>query len=177
MVRSVILVLVLAGLLVLGYLGYRSWSQNRAMMSGAVSNGVSEPGDDAVPERPQRQPSLHQRSSASDPTSEPTKESATEPTSEPAQTSGSLLGSLRQALPAANPTAVPAANPPSDTIPADPPNGLAYAGAGRFEVYRQGNLTWRLNTDSGRACVLFATNEEWRKPQVYRHGCGGSAVP
>lgn len=169
MVRSVILVLALAGLLVLGYFGYHNWSQSREMMSGEVRNGPSEPGDDAVPEPPPRQPAPRQRPS----TTGPTDESTSEPKDEPSPSSSRLLEPLRPAKPAATPAAIPA----SDTIPPNPPDGLAYAGTGRFEVYRQGNLTWRLDTESGRACVLFATNEEWRKPRVYRHGCGGSAVP
>ena len=58
----------------------------------------------------------------------------------------------------------------------NPPNGMAYSGTGHFQVYRQGNLTYRINTDTGQTCVLYATNEEWRKPQVYSHGCGNSAA-
>ncbi len=61
--------------------------------------------------------------------------------------------------------------PATDTLPANPLNGMAYSGSGHFQVYRQGNLTFRLNTDTGESCVLYATNEEWRKPQVYGHGC------
>ncbi len=61
--------------------------------------------------------------------------------------------------------------PATDTISPNPPNGMVFAGTGRFQVYRQGNLTWRVNTDSGQACILFATDSEWRKPRVYEHGC------
>jgi hypothetical protein len=70
----------------------------------------------------------------------------------------------------------PALGSETDTIKPNPPNGMVFAGSGRFQVYRQGDLTWRLDTDSGQACVLFATNEEWRKPQVYQHGCNTSAA-
>ena len=66
--------------------------------------------------------------------------------------------------------------PATDSMTPNPPNGMAYSGAGHFQVYRQGNLTYRINTDSGQTCVLYATNEEWRKPQVYSHGCGNSAA-
>ncbi len=61
--------------------------------------------------------------------------------------------------------------PPTDSQGALAPNGTPFAGTGRYQFYRQGNLTWRLDTDTGAACVIFATNQEWRKPQVYRHGC------
>ncbi len=66
----------------------------------------------------------------------------------------------------------PSMTPPTnDSQSALAPNGAAFSGSGRYQFYRQGNLTWRLDTDTGTACVLFATNEEWRKPQVYRRGC------
>lgn len=69
--------------------------------------------------------------------------------------------------------ALPAA-PATDSEAPDAPNGMRFAGSGRFQVYRQGNLTWRVNTDDGSSCILFATNEEWRKPVVYNHGCPNS---
>lgn len=62
--------------------------------------------------------------------------------------------------------------PASDTILRNPPNGTIFAGSGKYQLYRQGDITWRLNTDTGDACVLFATDAQWRKQQVYNHGCG-----
>jgi len=62
----------------------------------------------------------------------------------------------------------------SDTVPPNPPNGQAFTGTGKFQVYRQGNITWRVNTESGESCILLATQEEWRKPIVYSHGCNPS---
>ena len=59
----------------------------------------------------------------------------------------------------------------TDTIQPDPPNGMRFGGSGHYQLYRQGNLTWRLNTDTGESCVVFATEQEWRKPQVLRAGC------
>ena len=59
-----------------------------------------------------------------------------------------------------------------DTISANPPNGTVFAGSGRYQLYRQGDLTWRLNTETGQTCIIFATDDEWRKPKVYRAGCG-----
>jgi len=32
-------------------------------------------------------------------------------------------------------------------------------------------MTFRMNTETGQACVLFATDAQWRKPLVYDHGC------
>lgn len=62
--------------------------------------------------------------------------------------------------------------PATDTIPANPTNGMVFAGTGRYQLYRQGSITWRLDTDSGHTCIVFATDEEWRKARVYSHGCG-----
>jgi hypothetical protein len=59
-----------------------------------------------------------------------------------------------------------------DTISANPPNGTVFAGRGKYQLYRQGDLTWRLNTETGQTCIIFATDDEWRKPRVYRAGCG-----
>jgi hypothetical protein len=59
-----------------------------------------------------------------------------------------------------------------DTISPNPPNGMVFSGTGKYQLYRQGNLTWRVNTESGQSCIIFATDEEWKKPKVYRAGCG-----
>jgi hypothetical protein len=61
--------------------------------------------------------------------------------------------------------------PAADSIPRTPPNGMLFAGIGKYQLYRQGDITWRLNTDTGEACILFATDAEWRKPRVYQQGC------
>ncbi|MEK6399151.1 MAG: hypothetical protein V4734_13765 [Terriglobus sp.] len=71
-------------------------------------------------------------------------------------------------------TVAAAAIPATDSIPANPTNGTAFTGTGKFQVYRQGNLTWRVDTETGHTCILFATMEEWRKPIVYQHGCNNS---
>ena len=52
-----------------------------------------------------------------------------------------------------------------DTISPNPPNGMVFAGKGKYQLYRQGNLTWRLNTETGQTCIIFATDEEWKKPK------------
>jgi hypothetical protein len=78
-------------------------------------------------------------------------------------------------MPAVQPGTEPAPArtlPNSDSIPRNPPNGLAFAGSGKFELYRQGDITWRLNTQTGDACILFATDTQWRLHRVYQAGCG-----
>jgi hypothetical protein len=64
--------------------------------------------------------------------------------------------------------------PTRDTVPPYPPNGVRFAGSGAYQWYRQGNLTWRVDTVSGRSCIAYATIEEWRKRLVMEHGCGSS---
>ena len=61
--------------------------------------------------------------------------------------------------------------PTADSIPREAPNGALYAAAGKYQLYRQGDLTWRLDTDTGWACVIFATDTQWSKPRVWREGC------
>jgi hypothetical protein len=85
------------------------------------------------------------------------------------------------AAPAQGATQVPAqgqgdvvTQPTGDSISRNPPNGMVFAGTGKYQLYRQGDITWRLNTGTGQACILFATNAEWRLARVYQHGCGGS---
>jgi hypothetical protein len=65
--------------------------------------------------------------------------------------------------------------PTTDSQSANAPNGMRYAGSGAYQWYRQGNLTWRVNTATGGSCIAFATMDEWRKPIVYSHGCGRGA--
>jgi hypothetical protein len=65
--------------------------------------------------------------------------------------------------------------PASDTIPRNPPNGAVFAGAGKYQLYRQGDITWRVDTETGAACILFATDAQWSRVRVYQHGCGSNA--
>ena len=65
--------------------------------------------------------------------------------------------------------------PATDTLPPNPQTGASLAGSGTYQWYRQGNLTWRINTATGRSCIIYATMEEWRKPIVSSHGCGRKA--
>lgn len=64
--------------------------------------------------------------------------------------------------------------PPTDSQSPNAPNGARFTGTGKYQVYRQGNLTWRINTETGESCILFATEEEWRKSIVFNHGCNAS---
>jgi hypothetical protein len=72
-------------------------------------------------------------------------------------------------------TGAAGAPPMADSQAFNAPNGMRFAGTGSYQWYRQGNLTWRVDTVAGSSCIAFATLEEWRKPIVYSHGCGRGA--
>lgn len=76
-------------------------------------------------------------------------------------------GGLRHALPPGLPA--------GDTESPLAPNGMRFAGSGSYQWYRQGNLTWRVDTTTGRSCIIYATMDEWRKQIVMSHGCGRDA--
>ncbi len=69
----------------------------------------------------------------------------------------------------------PASLPARDSIAPNPSNEVRFSGTGNYQWYRQGNLTWRVDTVSGRSCIDYATLEEWRKQIVSSHGCGRGA--
>lgn len=64
------------------------------------------------------------------------------------------------------------APPAADSVSPNPQNDVHFRGAGSFEWYRQGNITWRVDTTTGHSCIIYATMEEWRKQIVLNHGCG-----
>ena len=71
--------------------------------------------------------------------------------------------------------AAPVGLPLRDSQSANNPNDLHFGGTGAYQWYRQGNLTWRVDTATGRSCIVYATMEEWQKQIVYSHGCGRNA--
>jgi hypothetical protein len=164
MARRVTISLFLIGVFGLTYLGYRHRSENRAMATGDVFPDPMERTVGPAPTQPAAGPAQ--------PIVYPPAQSSV--AALPAAAGQTPLPPQGQRVaPAAAPSKA-AAGPVADTISPNPPNGMAFAGPGRFQVYRQGSLTWRLDTDTGQTCILFATNAEWRKPQVYRHGCGAA---
>jgi len=75
-------------------------------------------------------------------------------------------------LTARSPVLGPGAPPPtSDSLAPNPPNRVAFGGTGKYMWYRQGDITWRVNSDTGASCVAFATMQEWARPIIYQNGC------
>ena len=152
MARRVMISLFLITIFGLSYLGYRRWVRNQAMATGDVFFDPSDRG--AAPGTTAPAPA------------QPSESIVYPPAKAPGQSQTILRTPGHEA----------SGGPLADTLSPNPPNGTVFAGTGKFQIYRQGNLTWRVDTNTGESCVLFATNEEWRKPQVYRHGCNRSAA-
>jgi hypothetical protein len=169
MAKRVIVIVLLVVLALFAYVGYNSYDTRRAGASGQVFSS------DSARDRPKIETTRSSSSGAAQAdTAAPPQESdtvvyppagvqATQAPSAAANAGAPLVTQSQQAAPAA---------PGGDTISPNPPNGMVFAGSGRYQLYRQGNLTWRLDTETGRSCVIFATDEEWKKPRVYKAGCG-----
>jgi len=169
-VIAIVLVLILA---LFAYVGYHSYDAKRVGTNGEVySNGAvrrvqPEPADQSSDADKIVYPngtSTAGTAAAQDQT-EPGQPAVSQAATTPAPVSNGQQMTQNQQPVSTN-------APATDSISPNPPNGMTYAGTGRFQLYRQGNLTWRLDTDSGKTCVIFATDEEWRKPKVYKAGCG-----
>jgi hypothetical protein len=161
--RRVLVIALLAALALFAYVGYSSYDARRAGASGQVFS------NDTTPER------LKVKSStpSAGPTQPQEPETIVYPSTTPAATTAPAVvttGAANQVTQSQQ--SAPATAPAADTISPNPPNGMTFAGSGRYQLYRQGNITWRLDTETGRSCIIFATDEEWKKPRVYKAGCG-----
>jgi hypothetical protein len=154
----IVVFVVVAGFL---YFGYVSYDAGRAVSNGTVySNDPS--------------PSKHKSDDVSSTDSRDTKSASQTivyPT--PNQTPTTVVPSDQTTQPGTPGGGMQASGaPPSDTLGPNAPNGVHFSGSGKYLLYRQGDITYRLDTDTGFSCVLFATDEQWKKPRVYRDGCG-----
>jgi cytoskeletal protein RodZ len=148
MSRQIFLVILIVCLVIFGAVWYTHRSRARAVNSGEVF--VRDQATDAA------------KANGSSPAS--TSSDQTASTEQSAQTQESVAATVADGSVSAPPA--------TDSIPRIPPNGMVFAGTGKYQLYRQGDITWRLNTDTGQSCILFATDREWRNPRVFQHGCG-----
>lgn len=158
MAKRIVTALVIVGVLLVGYWAYVRYGQGARLRDGevVVSDTGEAPADTA--------PSASNTTGAVYPAAgSQAEKDGTPSASLPQLTSSQAQGSRTRTGTAGTDSQAPNA-----------PNGAAFAGSGRYQIYRQGNLTWRVNTDDGTTCILFATDEEWRKPAVYSHGCPNS---
>jgi len=139
--------LLAAAAMILGALWLVHWQKTRALNSGEVRVRV-QPADKATTETA----SVTQPAQPQDEANAPEAPAASQSHLQPREDVATL--------------------PAVETISRNPPNGLVAAGTGKFQLYRQGDLTFRLNTETGESCVLFASEALWRRPLVYDHGCG-----
>jgi hypothetical protein len=149
----IVLLLILAGF---AYIGYTSYDAKRAEASGAVFS--KDPLPDGTTKTDTGASTGSKDRSAEMPVVNP-----------PAAVPPTQARSDNAVQTAVNAGAEGTVN--SDTISPNPPNGMVFSGSGHYQLYRQGDLTWRVNTDTGQACILFATDAEWKKAKVYRNGC------
>jgi hypothetical protein len=162
MKRIVLIVAVVMVAVVSGFLWYSQRAKQRALESGDVyvrNEGAAPPATPAPSSAPSASTTVPEEVATNakpSAASAPSTVHASETPAPHVQPQGAI------------------AVPPGDTIQRNPPVGLAYAGSGKYQLYRQGDVTWRFNTDTGQACILFATDPLWSKARVYAHGCGVS---
>lgn len=182
MAKRVLAIVLSLVVVLLVYVGYNSYDARRVSTSGEVySNGMRQTVKTGVQKASQSSdadtivyPSQPDASTAQSGTSTQSSQISTTAQAgslvQPQTTTTAPKAGVAQLTQSQQPAN--ANVPAGDTISPNPPNGMVFAGSGRYQLYRQGNITWRLDTETGRSCVIFATDEEWRKPRVYRAGCG-----
>ncbi len=173
MAKRVIIIVVVLALAIFAYYSYNRYDATRAGLSGEVFSND--------PQSSRTKATTGSTASSDKKASDSDVETIVYPSSTPAATTAQPSSTAVASTPASSDLQVTQAGGPAhegaptgDTISANPPNGMMFAGRGKYQVYRQGNITWRVNTETGQTCVLFATDEEWKKPRVYRAGCGST---
>lgn len=144
--------LLVASAIIIGGVWFMHWSRTRALNSGDVH--VRETAENKTPK-----PENTETATATQPTP-PQDMSANR--IEPGNTQPDQSATQQDGV--AN---VPTAQPITRTPQAE----IVNVAGGKFQLYRQGDITFRLNTETGQACVLFATEAQWSKTVVYEHGC------
>ena len=179
MAKRVIIIVVVLALAIFAYYSYNRYDARRAGLSGEVFSNDPQPsrakaatGAAVSSDKKASDSDVETIVYPSSVTAQPTPAAATAQPSSTAVTASTSASPDLQVTQAGGPAHGEA--PVGDTISANPPNGMTFAGRGKYQVYRQGNITWRVNTETGQTCVLFATDEEWKKPRVYRAGCGST---
>ena len=186
--------LILLVLCVGGYFMYDHYHQEKAMGNGDVTwdSGQPSPEEHArflkenAGETPDGQSERKINTASQDAAAAASGTAVVGPAAKTDSTAAVTTPAAPPATPAAQPETAPGAYtvssgaaptnlPTSDSVPPNPTNGARFSGSGTYQWYRQGNLTWRVDTVSGHSCIDYATMEEWRKPIVSSHGCGRGA--
>ena len=190
-----ILGIVVAIAIVVGIIyGYQHYKQEKQADSGAIhwQSGEPTPEQKAAFDREDHGDAPDGQSEHKNETARQAAAEAATPTQMPAQ--NVPQGTAREPLPQRIGTdirkddarldshfggndapAMQAGAPAYDTAAPNAANGMRFGGSGSYQWYRQGNLTWRVDTTTGHSCIVYATMEEWRKQIVMSHGCGRDA--
>jgi hypothetical protein len=161
-------ILLIVAVAIGGTFWYVHWSKTRAMNNGEVfvrdqpEENVKPAAPAAAPVAAVEKKPAPQEIAVEHPPAAPVAERPQE----------IVVGNTRPA-PSPVPARAARAVPVSDTLPRNPVNGKRVLGSGRYQLYRQGDITWRLDTQTGDACILFATDAQWGMTRVYENGCGG----
>jgi cytoskeletal protein RodZ len=175
MAKRVVIIVAVLVLAIFAYFSYNRYDARRAGVSGEVFSNDPQPAKakvDTVSRTAGSTSSTDKKASDSDGETIVYPSGVTAQTAPAAAASPTAAATDLQVTQTGQPAHETA--PAEDTIGPNPDNGMKFAGSGKYQVYRQGNITWRLNTETGQTCVLFATDEEWKKPRVYHSGCGGT---
>ena len=179
--KRIVVIVAVAAVAILGVFWYWQRSKQRALGSGNVYVKNQTAADQSASSTPPSPGAASQTATPAPSASQTDTDeaSAAAPTQPAAKPSAGIEKTVHaQSTPAAPPPMTQPRGalevPASDTIPRNPPNGLIFAGAGKYQLYRQGDITWRLDTDNGRACIIFATDGQWSRTRVYDQGCGAS---
>jgi hypothetical protein len=190
--RRIVSVIFLLAFLVIGYLIWQHYNAQKQIADGAVTcQGCMTPDEKARFDKENSGDTPDGQSEHKDRTARQDidGQSAVMP---PMTPTGTTTTSANLTAPAANsltpatpaPGSYPVTSggapaggplPTSDSQIPNAPNNLHFGGSGAYQWYRQGNITYRVDTVSGSSCIAYATLEEWRKQIVYSHGCGRGA--
>jgi hypothetical protein len=154
----IVVFVIVAGFL---YFGYTNYDAGRAATNGEVYSNDQPSG-------------RHRSNDVSSEDSRDTK-SASQPIVYPTpnQPPASVVSNGQTTQPGISGGAIPASGvPANETQGPNAPNGMRFSGPGKYLLYRQGDITYRLDTDTGFSCIIYATDEQWKIPRVYSDGCG-----
>jgi hypothetical protein len=45
---------------------------------------------------------------------------------------------------------------------------------GRYQIYRNGFRTWRLDSSTGNTCILLTTEADWKTPEAMASACNSA---
>jgi len=178
--KRIVVIIAVVAVAAIGVFWYWQRAKQRALGSGKVYVKTPAPGQS--PDQTKDQSAWSTAAAAGNSTPPQSDDSASQAapaaaSTQPAPKPSAAVEKTVHAAQAAQPMTQPRGAvevPATDTIPRNPPSGLIFAGSGKYQLYRQGDITWRLDTDNGRACIIFATDNQWSRVRVWDQGCGAS---